>query len=59
MEEAREQRRLLLSGRALTAVGLAAVAGGSERVTLGAERLVVAVGVPALLMGMVVNPAAI
>lgn len=59
VEEAREKRRTLRSALALTGVGLVAIAIGGELVTLGAERVIVALGVPALLMGMVITPAAI
>jgi cation:H+ antiporter len=42
-----------------TAVGLVAVGIGGELVATGASRIVAALGVPALLMGMVVTPAVI
>lgn len=59
VEEAREKQRTVRSALALTGVGLVAIAIGGELVTLGAERVIVALGVPALLMGMVIAPAAI
>ncbi len=59
VEEAQEERRTFWAALALTLVGLVAIAGGGELVTLGAERVIVALGIPALLMGMVVTPASI
>jgi cation:H+ antiporter len=43
----------------LTAVGLVAVSVGGTLVANGAQRIVATLGIPALLMGMVVTPAAI
>lgn len=43
----------------MTLIGLIAVAVGGELVATGAQRIVATLGVPALLMGMVVTPAAI
>jgi cation:H+ antiporter len=43
----------------LTFIGLAAIAAGGELVTVGAEGLISALGLSALLVGMVLTPAAI
>jgi cation:H+ antiporter len=59
VEEAAEKRRSLGVALVLTVVGLAALTLGGELVARGAEGMIAALGVPALLMGMVVTPAAI
>lgn len=59
VEEAAEKQRPLRAALALTVVGLAAISLGGELVAQGAEGMIAALGVPALLMGMVVTPAAI
>lgn len=43
----------------ITVLGLVAVGIGGELVATGADRLIAVLGIPALLMGMVVTPAAI
>lgn len=59
VEEASEEKRPLWVVIALTLFGLIAVSIGGELVARGAEGLIASLGVPALLMGMVVTPAAI
>ncbi len=57
--ESQEKRRPLWKAVALTAFGLVVIGIGGEMVAQGAEQLIAAFGVPALLMGMIVTPAAI
>lgn len=59
VQEAREKQRPLWFAIALTLVGIIVISVGGELVALGAEGIVASLGVPALLMGMVVSPAAI
>ncbi|MGI8554301.1 MAG: sodium:calcium antiporter [Dehalococcoidia bacterium] len=59
VEEAAEEQHHPAMIIILTLFGLAAVSIGGELITQGANRLIVHLGVPALLMGMVVTPAAI
>ncbi len=59
VEEAQEERRSPALALGLTVLGLAVIGVGGELVAQGAERIVASMGVPALLMGMVVTPAAI
>jgi cation:H+ antiporter len=59
IEEAQEKRRPLWLVIGYTLVGLLVISLGGELVAQGAERIIAALGVPALLMGMVVTPAAI
>jgi len=54
-----EKQRSLWLALAMTIVGIVVIGVGGELVARGAERIVTALGVPALLMGMVVAPAAI
>lgn len=58
VEEAAE-RRPFGTALALGVVGLAGISLGGELVAWGAEGVIAALGVPALLMGMVATPAAI
>jgi cation:H+ antiporter len=57
--ESQEKQRPLFQAVALTAFGLVVIGIGGELVAQGAEQLIAALGVPALLMGMIVTPAAI
>ena len=59
IEEAREERRPLWLALALTVLGIVLIGIGGELVARGATGLIAHLGVPALLMGMVVTPAAI
>jgi cation:H+ antiporter len=59
IEEARSEQRRPWQAVALTLLGLVVIGVGGELVAQGAERIVASLGVPALLMGMVVAPAAI
>ncbi len=59
VREAREEKSSWPRALGLTVLGIVAVGLGGELVATGAERLVVTLGVPALLLGMVVTPAAI
>jgi cation:H+ antiporter len=54
---AKREGPLVVSG--LTVLGVVLVSVGGELVTRGAQRLIVHLGIPALLMGMVVAPATI
>ena len=58
VEEALEARADWPRALGTTALGLVAIGLGGELVASGAERIVATLGVPALLMGMVVTPAA-
>jgi cation:H+ antiporter len=57
--ESQSQQRPLWKALLLTFLGLIVVSIGGEMVATGAEQLIAAFGVPALLMGMIVTPAAI
>jgi cation:H+ antiporter len=57
--EAGEKQRPLRVAIALTFTGIIVIGIGGELVAFGAEGIVASLGVPALLMGMVVSPAAI
>jgi cation:H+ antiporter len=57
--ENQEKQRPLWKAIALTAFGLVVISIGGEMVATGAQQLIAALGVPALLMGMIVTPAAI
>lgn len=59
VEEASEKQRPLWVAIALTLAGIVVIGIGGELVAQGAVRIVASLGVPALLMGMVVSPAAI
>ena len=59
VREAEEKRRSFPVAVGLTALGLAVIAVGGEMVTVGAERIVSALGLSALLVGMVITPASI
>ena len=59
VEQALEERRRWPGVIAITLVGLAGLAIGGELVAEGAERLIATLGLPALLVGMVLTPAAI
>jgi cation:H+ antiporter len=59
MAEVQAKRRSLWVALALTVVGIVAVGVGGELVAQGAERIVMLLGMPAFLMGMVVAPGAI
>lgn len=59
VEEASEKQRPLWVAIALTLIGIVVISLGGELVARGAENIIGALGVPALLMGMVVSPAAI
>lgn len=58
-EEAREKQRSLGGAALLAAVGLIAISVGGELVARGAEGLIAALSLPALLVGMVITPAAV
>jgi cation:H+ antiporter len=57
--EAEEKRRSYKEAVGLSVLGLAVIAVGGELVTVGAEGIVSALGLSALLVGMVITPAAI
>ena len=59
VQEAEEKRRSFPQAAGLTVLGLAVIAFGGELVTVGAEGIVSALGLSALLVGMVITPAAI
>ena len=59
VREAEEKRRSYPAALGLTVLGLVVIAAGGELVTVGAEGIVSALGLSALLVGMVVTPAAI
>lgn len=59
VEEAQETPRTLLASLGLTLVGIIVIGIGGELVAQGAIRIIGSLGVPPLLMGMVVTPAAI
>lgn len=59
VREAGEKRRSLPAAAGLALLGLVVIAAGAELVTRGAEGLVSGLGLSALLVGMVVTPAAI
>jgi cation:H+ antiporter len=59
VREASEERPEWHQAVGLTAIGLVAIAIGGELVATGAQRVIGSFGVPALLMGMVITPAAI
>lgn len=59
VEEAREKRRPLWNAIGLTLIGIVAIGVAGELVASGAIGIIGGLGVPALLMGMVVTPAAI
>jgi cation:H+ antiporter len=57
--QTQEKQRLLWLALMLTVVGILVIGSGGELVAQGAQGLIVTLGVPALLMGMVVTPATI
>lgn len=59
VEEAQEKQRPLWLVIVYTVIGLVAISVGGEFIAQGALRIITTLGVPALLMGMVVTPAAI
>ncbi|GAC1370964.1 MAG: hypothetical protein NVSMB44_38280 [Ktedonobacteraceae bacterium] len=59
VKEAQEKQHSLWWALGLTIFGIVVIGLGGELVALGAERIIASFGVPALLMGMVVSPAAI
>ena len=59
MREAEEKRRSYKEAVGLSVLGLAVIAVGGGLVTVGAEGIVSALGLSALLVGMVLTPAAI
>ncbi len=59
VKEAQEKQRPLWMALALTLIGIVVIGIGGELVAQGAERIIAMLGVPALVMGMVVSPAAI
>jgi cation:H+ antiporter len=59
IREAAEEEASWLAALGWTVVGLVTIGVGGALVATGAQRLVAGFGVPALLMGMVVTPAAI
>jgi cation:H+ antiporter len=59
VREAEEKRRSYPKAVGLSVLGLAVIAVGGELVTVGAEGIVSALGLSALLVGMVLTPAAI
>lgn len=59
VEEAQEKRRPLWIAIALTLFGIVAIGVAGELIARGAVGIIAGLGVPALLMGMVVTPAAI
>ena len=59
IEEAQEKQRPLWLVIVYTLIGLVTISVGGELIAQGAVRIIATLGVPALLMGMVVTPAAI
>jgi Ca2+/Na+ antiporter len=59
VDEAREERHSLGATFGLTALGIVVIRVGGALVAQGAERIVAILGVPALMMSMVIRPAAI
>ncbi len=59
LEELAEKKPSLPRALGLTIVGLITISIGGDLVANGAQRIVATLGVPALLMGMVITPAAI
>ena len=59
VKEAQEKQHSLWWALGLTLFGIIVISIGGELVAQGAERIIASLGVPALLMGMVVSPAAI
>jgi cation:H+ antiporter len=59
IREAKERKRSVRWSVAYTVVGIVVLSIGGELVARGARSIVAALGVPALLMGMVVTPAVI
>lgn len=59
VEKAETKRYALAPALGLTALGLVVIGIAGEMVARGAEGIIAAFGVPALLMGMIVSPAAI
>ena len=59
VKEAQEKQHSLWWALGLTLFGIIVIGVGGELVAQGAERIIASLGVPALLMGMVVSPAAI
>jgi cation:H+ antiporter len=59
IEEAAEKHHSWPTALGLTLVGLVVISVGGELVATGAEQIIVLLGVPAMLMGMVVTPAAV
>ena len=59
VREAEEKHRSYPKAVGLTLIGLAVIAVGGELVTVGAEGIVSVLGLSALLVGMVLTPAAI
>lgn len=59
MREAEEKRCSYPRAVGLSVIGLVVIAVGGELVTVGAEGIVSALGLSALLVGMVLTPAAI
>lgn len=59
VEEARVKARSPWASAARTLVGLVAIAAGGDLVARGAQGIIAAIGVPALLVGMIITPAAI
>ncbi len=59
IEEAVEKQHSWSAALGLTLVGLVVISVGGELVATGAEQIILSLGVPAMLMGMVVTPAAV
>jgi cation:H+ antiporter len=59
IEEALERKHSLLTALGLTVVGIVVIGFGGELVASGATQIVLTLGVPIALMGMVVAPAAV
>lgn len=59
IEEAQDKHRSLRASIGLTALGIVVISIGGELVAQGAIGIIAGLGVPALLMGMVITPAAI
>jgi cation:H+ antiporter len=59
VKEAQEKQRPLWMAIGLTLFGIIVISLGGEFVAQGAVRIIAALGVPALFMGMIVSPAAI
>jgi cation:H+ antiporter len=59
VREAEQRRSSYPKAVGLTVLGLMVIAAGGELVTVGAEGIVSALGLSALLVGMVITPAAI